>query len=55
VDDKEAIQNAMPRPDDNWVKLAERVGQLAAVNSFDEALKIVANLSKENKSDALER
>ena len=52
---KQAIRNALPGPDDDSIKLAERVGQLAAVNSFDEALKIVENLSKQNTADALSR
>lgn len=52
---REAIHEAMPRPDDDWDKLADRVGQLAAVNSFDEALKIVESLSKQNTTDALAR
>ena len=52
---KEAIHNAMPRPDDDWEVLADRVGQLAAVNSFDEALKIVEDLTKQSKAEALAR
>lgn len=51
---KQATQNALPRPGDDARMLAERVGQLAAVNSFDEALRILEDLSKQN-SDALSR
>lgn len=52
---RQAQMKALAHHNDDPLMLAERVGELAAVNSFDEALKIVETLSKLNKADALNR